>query len=375
MFQIAATQVFNAANIPDTDAFRKLVNPYGDAKVANLIPGSFQKLWSAVMDNPDELSTIYGNTYADLFAYLSTTGEYDLNNSEDKSRLHEDAKVKARGLTMIRAASQFIGPTAARPDYRYKSELGEYFWVNEMVKQYDAWKKEDFETATGKFLETFGEGALIYLGAKTSLDPKFKGVEVSSAYGRWEGENKDLINTFKSTAPYLAPLGDQELSMGVWSRQLDARTRNRNQPIDRLAQAQLRAGSYVYRTYKKNNPNASSEDKKAERERIHKMYNGFPVDATFEANANKEFIAKMTELVSDSRTAENPVADSIREYLKNRQKVVDRLKLRAGVSLQAEKNPLAVDYRNQLLKRGEELATLNPDFRRVWEQEFQAELE
>jgi hypothetical protein len=83
----------------------------------------------------------------------------------------------------------------------------------------------------------------------------------------------------------------------------------------------------------------------------------------------------MTELVSDSRTAENPVADSIREYLKNRQKVVDRLKLRAGVSLQAEKNPLAVDYRNQLLKRGEELATLNPDFRRVWEQEFQAELE
>jgi hypothetical protein len=375
MFQIAATQVFNAANIPDTDSFRKLVNPYGDAKAANLIPGSFQKLYSAILDKPDELSTIYGNTYADLFAHLSTTGEYDLNDSEDVARLHEDAKTKARGLTMLRAISQFVGPTAARPDYRYKNELGEYFWVNEMVKQYSAWQKEDYETATGKFLETFGDGALIYLGAKTSLDPKYKGVEVTAAYGRWEAENGDLINSFKSTAPYLAPIGDQELAMSVWSRQLGARIRNRNQPIDRLEQAQLRLGSYLYRTYRKNNPNASTEDRRAERERIHKEYNGYPVDVPFVANDFKKFIAKVTELVDDKRTDGNPVAASIKEYLKNRQRASDKLQASDDVSLDAETNPTAIKYREALFKRGEELATLNPDFRRIWEQEFQAELE
>jgi hypothetical protein len=375
MFQIAATEVFNVLNIPDTDSFRKLVNPYGDAKFANLIPGSFQKLYSAVTNSPDELSTIYGNTYADLFAHLSTTGEYNLNDSNDVSRLHEDAKTKARGLTVLRAISQFVGPTAARPDYRYKNELGEYFWVNEMVKQYSEWQKEDYETATGKFLDTFGDGALIYLAGKTTLDPKYQGVEVSSAYGRWEAENGDLINAFKSTAPYLAPAGDQEVAMGVWSRQVNVGIRDRSQPIDRLAEAQKRLGSYLYRSYKTNNPDASSEDRKDERIRINKLYAGFPVDNVFAANETKKFIADITKLVADKRTANNPVAKTIKEYLQIRTSVIDDLEYVAGVSLAAESDPDAIEAREELFRQGEELAILNPDFRRVWEQQFQAELE
>jgi hypothetical protein len=375
MFQIAATQVFNIANIPDTDSFRKLVNPYGDAKAANLIPGSFQKLYSAIANSPDELSTTYGNTYADLFAHLSTTGEYNLNDSNDVARLHEDAKTKARGLTVLRAISQFVGPTAARPDYRYKNELGEYFWVNEMVKQYSEWQKEDYETATGKFLDTFGDGALIYLAGKTTLDPKYKGVEVSAAYGRWEAENTDLINAFKSTAPYLAPAGDQEVAMGVWSRQVNVGIRDRTQPIDRLGEAQKRLGSYLYRSYNKDNPDASSEDRRDERIRINKLYAGFPVDAVFGANETKKFIADITKLVKDKRTADNPVAKTVREYLQIRKSVVEDLEYVAGVSLAAESDYDAIEAREELFRRGEELAILNPDFRRVWEQQFQAELE
>lgn len=374
MFQIAATQVFNVANIPSTDAFRKIVNPYGDAKAANLIPGTWSKLFSAVTSRPDELSTIYGNTYADLFAYLTTTGEYDLNDSEDVQRLHEDAKIKARGLTIIRAVSQFVGPTAARPDYRYAKDSGEFFWVNEMVRQYDEWKKEDYETATGKFLEVFGDDALIYLGAKTVLDPRYKGVEASEAYGKWEAQNRDLISQFKSTAPYLAPMGDRGLSMGVWSRQVGTGVRRRNEPIDRLEQAQLRLGSYLFSDFRKKNPDATAAEKKAERARIHKMYNGFPEKAEFKAGSFEKFIEKMNELMQDSRTKNNPVADTIREYLDNRQETLNRLYEEAGVGFGSTK-AIATGYKNSLYKRGEELATLNPDFRRVWEQEFSAELE
>lgn len=376
-FQIAATEVFNALNIPDTDSFRKLVNPYGDASVESLLPGSFMKALSAIRDSPDQLSTMYGNTYADLFAYKSTTGEYDLNDPEDIARLHDDAKTQARPLTMLRALSQFIGPTAARPDYRIRTDekLSEYFYVNEMVKQFQIWQAEDYESAIGKFMEAFGDDALIYIGSKTTLDPRYKGVEASDAYGRWENKNSDLVRTYKDTAPYLAPIGDGGLAMPVWSRQLNAGVRDRNDPIDRLAQAQLRVGSYLYRYFRKQNPNASAEEKRAERERLHKNYNGFPVDASFDPNEFKTFISKVTQLVGDNRTANDPVADTIREYLKNRSKAETMLKAKSGVGLSAEKNPTAISYRKKLFERGEELATLNPDFRRIWEQEFQAELE
>jgi hypothetical protein len=377
MFQIAATEVFNAFNIPDTDSFRKLVNPYGDASLENLLPGSFTKALSAIRDSPDELSTMYGNTYADLFAYMSTTGEYNLNDSEDVARLHDDAKTKARPLTMLRALSQFIGPTAARPDYRMRTEekLSEYFYVNEMVKQFQIWQAEDYETAIGKFIDTFGESAVVYIGAKTTLDPRYKGVEASEAYGLWENKNSDLVRSHKSVAPYLAPIGDGALSMPVWSRQLNAGIRRRNDPVDRLEQAQLRVGSYLYRDFRKKNPNATAAEKKAERERIHKNFNGFPIDAKFDPNEFKRFIADVNELVADQRTANDPVANTIREYLKNREQAINMLKEKAGVSLAAEKNPTAIDYRKSLFERGEELATINPDFRRIWEQEFQAELE
>jgi hypothetical protein len=374
MFQIAASQVFNMANIPATDDFRKLINPYGDPSFEDLIPGSFDKLRSALTNRPDELSTMYGNTYSDLFAYLTTTGEYDLNDSNDVERLHEDAKTKARGLTMLRAISQFVGPTAARPDYRYKNELGEYFWVNELVKQYSDWQAEDYESATGKFIEVFGDEALIYLGAKTSLDPRYKGVEASEAYGKWEAKNQDLISAFKSTAPYLAPIGDQGLSMGVWSRQVGRGVRRRNEPIDRLDQAQLRAGSYMFRYFNKQNPDATPAERRAERKRIHEMYVGFPLKANFNTGDFDNFITDMTRLMQDKRTAKDPVADTIREYLDNRQSVLNELKDKAGVGFGSTK-PTAEKYKSILFKRGEELATLNPDFRRVWEQQFQSELE
>lgn len=374
VFQIAATQVFNVANIPTTDDFRKIILPYGDSKFANLVPGTWQKLYSAVTSRPDELSTIYGNTYADLFAYMSTTGEYDLNDSEDVLRLHEDAKIKARGLTVIRAISQFVGPTAARPEYRYEKESGEFFWVNEMVKQYDEWKKEDYDTAVGKFLDVFGDDALIYLGAKSNLDPRYKGVEASEAYGEWEAKNKDLISQFKSTAPYLAPMGDRGLAMEVWSRQIGTGVRRRNEPIDRLEQAQLRLGSYLFADFRRKNPDATAAEKRAERARIHKKYKGFPLKANFNTGDFENFITKMTDLMQDSRTQNNPVADTIREYLTNRQETLNRLDAEAGVGFGSTK-AIATGYKNALFKRGEELATLNPDFRRVWEQEFSAELE
>lgn len=379
IYQIAATALFNAANIPDTDSIRKVVLPYGDSGLKNLIPGTWQKMIDAIDADPSKLNTVYGNTYQDVFAHLSTTGDYDLSSSEDVTRMDQDAQAAARGVTIVRAISQFVGPTAATPQYRYKNEAGEYFYVNEMVKTFSDLQNENYDTAVKGFIEKFGLEAMIYLSGKTKTDPAYKGVEANESYGRWERENNDLISSYKTTAPFLAPGAFGEFSMEVYSRQLSAGMRKDRDNRDRLADAQRRIGSALYKNIRNQYPETLSDGQRLKlkeyRSQIHKQYPGFPETAEFTVGEFENFVSDLGRLVQDPRTEGNKVADSIYEYLKYRSNVKTSLKNQYGVSIDATKSAAANNARGMLYSKGEQLATVNPDFRRIWEQELSSEVE
>ena len=379
MVQIAAGKIFDQLGVPDTNQLRKVVNPYGNTSFANLVPGSFTKAYSAIFDSPDKLNTVYGSTYIDVFSFLSTTGEYDLADSNDVERLVEDAKTKSRGIALLRALSQFIGPTAAKPEYRFKSELSDYYYVNEMLKQYSEWQAEDYDTATGKFINTFGDEALIYLAGKTKTNPQYQGLEASAEFGTWADDNKGLVAAFKSTAPYLAPVGARDLSMQVWSKQIATGKRYRVDAVDRLAEAQKRLGSALYfserKKYGDTLDKASRDELKAVRVRLHEKYPGFPVKASFDPGEFDTFIGNLERLIKDNRTEGNPVARDIKLYLNARTQSQNAALSEAGVSLQAEKNLRANELRGNLFGYGEQLATNNPDFRRIWEEQLSYEVE
>jgi hypothetical protein len=379
MVQIAAGKIFDQLGVPDTNQLRKVVNPYGNTTFANLVPGSFSKAYSAIFDSPDKLNTVYGQTYIDVFSYLSTTGEYDLADSNDVSRLVDDAKTKSRGVALLRALSQFIGPTAAKPEYRFKTQLADYYYVNEMIKQYSEWQAEDYETATGKFINTFGDEALIYLAGKTKTNPQYQGLEASAEFGSWADDNKDLVATFKSTAPYLAPVGARDLSMVVWSKQINTGKRYRVDAIDRLNEAQKRLGSALYfaerRKYGDTLNKAARQELKGIRVRLNEKYPGFPVKASFDPGEFDTFIGNLNRLVKDKRTEGNTVARDIKKYLDARTQSENAVQSEEGVSLQAEKNLRANELRGNLFGYGEKLATDNPDFRRIWEEQLSYEVE
>ena len=379
MVQIAAGKIFDQLGVPDTNQLRKVVNPYGNTKFANLVPGSFSKAYSAIFDSPDTLNTVYGSTYIDVFSFMSTSGEYDLSDSNDVERLVEDAKTKSRGIALLRALSQFVGPTAAKPEYRFKSELSDYYYVNEMLKQYSEWQEENYETATEKFINTFGDEAMIYLAGKTKTNPQYQGLEASAEFGTWADDNKGLVAAFKSTAPYLAPVGARDLSMQVWSKQIATGKRYRVDAVDRLAEAQKRLGSAIYfserRKYGDTLNKASRDELKAVRVRLHEKYPGFPVKASFDPGEFDTFIGNLERLIKDKRTEGNPVARDIKLYLNARTQSQNAALSEAGVSLQAEKNPRANELRGSLFGYGEQLADNNPDFRRIWEEKLSPEVE
>lgn len=373
--QISASWIFNSIDSPKLNGLRKIVTPYGDTKVGGLVPGWISKAISAFESDPSKLDTIYGNTFNDVAAYLATTGNYDLSDSNSVQKMMEDARQTGSLLTYVRALSQFMGPTSGRVDYRIETNYGDVY-ANELIKAFHELEADDYETAIPKFLETFGAQALIYIGSKTRVNPEYGGLEATKQFGEWESKNSGLINSFKKTAAYLAPAGD-DFAFEVWSSQVGTGKRFRQGPEERLAQAQKRVGSYLYSVerakYGENPTKLERQELRNVREDIHKRYPGFPVAAEFDPGEFPNFIDSLKRLIKDDRTKGNKTAATIAKYLKKRDEVQADLK-KSGKTL-AGKTEIVRQAKNSLYTYGLVLIDENPEFARIWERELKGEVE
>jgi hypothetical protein len=380
MVQIAASDVFDRFAVPGLDEFRRFVTPFGDVGLKSMVPGSLQKAFSALADSPDRLETMYGNTYNDVFAHLSASGEYDLTDSNERNRLNTDAKMKARYIAMIRAIGQFVGPTAPSPDYRFKTGSGQYYFTSEMINWYRDEQAKNYDTAVGNFLDKFGDQPLIYTAGKTEVMEPYAGIDATEQFQRWERENADLLRDHKETAGYLAPGGTEaDFSMPVWSRQIAAGMRRRIDPMDRLAVAQYTVAAAEMRARRKEyGPDITSGERaalKEYRQELVEKYPGFVTAASFDTKGFDNMLLNLRELMADPRTEGNSVVASAAKYLRLRDQAALELEEEEGVTLRADKNARAVQLKNFLYSYGEELAAKNPDFSRLWQRELSAEVE
>lgn len=378
--QLAASDVFDQFSVPGVDKIRKIVTPFGDVGLKSMVPGSAQKLFSALLDKPDKLETMYGNTYVDVYRHLSATGEYDLSDPNERVRLNDDAKRKARGLAVLRAIGQFVGPTAPSPDYRYKKGAGQYYYTSEMINWFRDEQAKNYDTAVENFLNTFGEQALIYITGKTEVMDPYKGIDATEQFAKWEQQNADILRDHKRIAGYLAPGGTEaDFSMPIWSRQIAAGMRRRVDPNDQLANAQYSVGAALMRARRKEyGPEISPDEQEALNEyktELVQKYPGFASAATFDTKGFDNMLQNLRDLIGDKRTAGNKVIESASEYLRLRDQAVAELKAEENVTLRAKKNARAVQLKNYLYSYGEQLAAQNPDFSRLWQRELSAEVE
>jgi hypothetical protein len=288
-----------------------------------------------------------------------------------------DAQQSGRILTLVRAASQFFGPTSGTVHFKADLEKGDAY-ANSLVAAYHDLEAENYDTAVGKFIEIFGTDAMIYMGSKTKVNPEYGGLEASKEFGVWEKKNKSLIDYYKKTAAYLAPSGP-DFAFETWSRQIGDLKRFRQSPIDRLKDAQKKIGSALYVDFKKdypNNPTAEERDElKAKREELHDKYPGFPVVSQFNVGEFDLFVKQLEELVVDKRVKGNPVIGVIKDYLAKRTEELDYLEAdynKKNLSGEAE---YVVESRSTLWSYGTKLAEDNPDFARIWKRELQQEVE
>ena len=363
-----------APDIPQLDAFKAAVLPYGEVDLAGnkgligsaadaFTPAWFKKIQSAFVDSPESMTT-YGNTYFEVYQALSTTGAYDLKTPAGMDKLYQDAKMQAKALTILRGFGQFLGPSRPTNKFQVETLQGDVM-VNVLSQELRTMQLEDYDSAIPRFLDIYGEDVMTYLSGKTKA--VYGGLLATKEFGKFESANEGLFRKFKNVAGFFAT-GGTDLDWQVYTRQIETGMRERLTPEESLQAAQKYVAYSKYRQVQELVGPYPNADQKAYlrqyREYLGEQYPGFAL-ATFDPNRIKNNIAELTLAVQEPSLANNNVAKAAKLYLDARENVMAEATNRGLSSIDRSKN--ASDLRGYLRQYAEVLKKDYPEFSRLYD--------
>jgi hypothetical protein len=374
MAQIAASRI-----IPDTpsmDFISSFLLPYGEKTTLQLTPMWVTRMIEAVEGNTLNLQTVYGNTYIETLRALSASGEYDLADFDEQEKLYADARNKARIITGLRALGQFFGPTSPSPEFKIDTLQGDMYGT-QLVKEFQKLQSENYDTAVKRFLEIYGNSAILYLSNKT--ESVAGGLEATDDFGDWErGEGKGLISKYPAVAGFMAPAGD-DFSFEVWSRQIEKGLRRRLTDRELVELAQYRVAASQYRELRDKLPATPSDEQKAWlrqwRKKLNSQYPGFPVVAEFNPGEFPGKIEQLGRLVQEETLTDNDVAKATRMYLQARQKAIQQYVDSGGSEAGFKTAQATANLREWLVGISKALREEVPEFSRIYDRLLSAEVE
>ena len=373
--QVAASQLPDS---PKFDEIRDFLLPYGEKGVGsafNPTPQWVDKFLQAAKADTGKLDNVFGNTYIETLRALGASGDYNLDDPNDIQRIKEDGRRKARILTLLRAASQFFGPTAGTTEFKISTKEGDIF-VSSLVKEFYDLQAKNYDTAVPEFLRKYGDEVELYMSSKTrSL---VQGLEATEEFGAWERENAELFDTYPDVAAYLAPAGS-EFNFSVWDRQIRTGKRERlsDEQVIELAQRRIGAAKYAdARRMMGPYPSALQKDVlRKYRTYLHEQYPGFPLYAEFTVGEFQNNVEQLRNLVNDDRVAGNVTAGTIRQYLTYRDQAIGAYVASGGKPTGFQNAKSAIGLRDALASIGATLSERDSNFARVYERLLAQEVE
>lgn len=369
--QIATNQFLKFA--PKENDLRKFLVPYGTpgSDILDFTPGYIRKLVSAIKADPTELDGVFGQTYVETVRALDATGKYDRTTPEGRESLFNDAVGKARILTIFRAVNQFIGPASGATKFEIDTKQGDVY-MSQLIKTFADMQEKDYEEAIPEFLETFGDDVMLYVSGKSRAE--VGGITPTDKFEAWAKENSLVMTRYKGVGGFFAP-GQDDFSFQAWKAQVDRGERVRLTAQEVVEQAEKMVGSALYRRARLKYgayPNQAQQDwLRAYRVALHKKYPGFPEIPSFDPSKFPTFISELRNIVQEPSLANNDVATATRLYLNKRDEALAQAEAAGLSSLKSKRvEPL----RNYLARVADVLMEKYPDFKRIFEQELQAEL-
>jgi len=375
---IAASKVLDY--VPNEDAVKRFFLPYGEpafegsgpsALAEAFLPAWMKKAWVTWVSGQNESLDMEGSAFFEARQALAAGGQYDILNADplvraqEEERLDKDASRAGHWLSIMRTFGQALGPSRPTPEFRVKAKDGDVF-VNQAMADYRKWQEEDYDTATVKFFDTYGEHFWPYLARKTTSEP-FEGLAATAEVGKWEEANNDFLYRHPEVAAYFAPV-EGKFDWQVYTRQVIEKKRRKLNSGQAFDEAQWFAANAQYRLAEK--MGLTEDQLKAFKKELQQQYPGYK-NRDFDVKKVARQIEELQAVANLPRLDGNQTAEGLRLYFAERDKAMFEVE-RGGKGIGTKAN---APIRDWLRSKAQEIIAQYPDFGRLYERVLAREIE
>lgn len=358
-------------DVPSQDWIRNILLPYGEkTKLTDaFVPSYVSKVYDGITGQSN--GRFFANTYAETMQALAATGKYDLSNTNDRDRLLQDSRDKARLLVVLRGLSQFTGPAAGDFDIKAPTKIGDVH-VNGLAAALQSLREQNYDTANLRFIEIFGENAFTYLANKTTSEAG--GLGASKVFGDFERNNETLFRQYKDIAGFFGPSGT-DFDFEVYTRQLRTGMRRRLTPEELLDASEKAIGMAYYNDMKEHlgtKLNSQQREYLANyKKQIVAKYPGFG-KMNLDPTKTQRDIALLFEAAKTNDLKDNKVAEAVNYYEQIRGAALQEANRRGYSSL---KSAELSDLHEYLSSYAAALSEDTPDFAKVYDRLLSQEID
>lgn len=264
------------------------------------------------------------NAQKDTMAYLYSTGEYDTSTREGMQELLKDAKEKTRALYFIRGFAQSFSPTT--PAYRWlvEDKSGTLLATAVLTEDYYEMQEEDYETAGQRFMEKYGEDAILAIIPQSGASTY--GIPRNQQQYNFVLNNPEVKELFPSTYGFFLPQTD-DFDYDIYLKSFLTGEREDLSAEQWLNLANSMQGDMMYRHYTRQlggrTDRAARDYMRQVRQKIDEMY---PVGPTGlpKKPETADMVRELTQAVDNPAILRTDAGKGLELYLQYRAQALER---------------------------------------------------
>lgn len=372
--------------LPDTPtgtAIKDVLFKYGDSQSEGFltdIAQGFVPSWVTKLVQGAPNQRTFNSTVNAVMQTLASSGDYNLHNPDDLSRLAHDAKTDARWLYVIRGAGQFLTPAAPSQDTRVYDKHGVLREAEVLAnKYYTKSKTLGPDRALQWVIDTFGTKNVFLTQAASQ--PTAYAAPTSRAAQQWVDAHPGVASKYPLVYGLFAPAGNpNDFDPNVYAEQFAKGERVSLTADQQIAQAENRLGFYVYNQAQakiKGRTDKAATDWLAQvRAQIKTEFPGFdtylaaPYDSTKRRN---DAIVQLQAAAEDPAIQSTDAGQGLSLYLQARTQAITAA-TKAGLTAGPWQAKRALPARTWLRDVAHAIIAEHPGFETMWTDIFAREM-
>ncbi len=366
-------------NKPKYDSIREYIFPYGAPEdktdVLAYIAPAWLKRFRTWVRGPQS-DRVYMNTVFDVARYLASSGEYQINGPDAQmeiNRLFTDAKEKAGGLYLVRAATSFVAPSSPAFMPMVEDRDGNLIVMQKIIDDYRKMTKKARKEgrpnadAFDEFLEKYGiENVLLTQDKSTA---KIPGLTSTVEQREWERNNADLVERFPNVWALFAPEG-KEYDQTAYAAQIRSGQREAIPADTAIRRANNRLASHLYNRYRENledQPMRSSERQQLLRDFRQELLRNYPgyTEVPFVRDRDA-LIVQLEQALGEPQLANTVAGRGLSDYFQLR--AAAQAKVRQYGLAWPPLSDDAAPLRDAMVRGADYLKAKYPGFSKMWDE-------